>query len=115
PLDAPVPDCERQPLEIAHAAGREGGQRQGLLQLEALVADDLEGQPQPLCHLLLIAGRWRGEAEHGGTDLAEAGLEVAEALRLRGRAVGAGDVVPAGRVGATSPAPTARPRKRRAS
>src|SRR5262249_17472597 len=103
PLDAAVAEDESEPLQIAHAVDREGGERQCLLQSEALVADDLERQSQPGHQLSLVRACLRREPEHNGADLLEPRIKIAEALGLRRRAVGAGDIIPATRVGDAGP------------
>src|SRR5262245_49841680 len=86
-LDASVPDGQGQALQVRYAAGDEGRQLQGALQGELPVADELERQLQPLGQLLLVVGGLRGEAEHLRSDLAEPGMKIAKALRLRRRPV----------------------------
>src|SRR5688572_18523754 len=99
PLDTPIPDGKSKALQIGNATGGEGGEPQRPLQGEALVADQLERQAQALYQLALVDNRLGGKAIDRGPDLAEARVQVAEALRLRRGAVGAGDVVPTGRIG----------------
>ncbi len=103
PLDATVRDGEGETLQISDAAGGEGRQRERPCQRKALVAHQRERDLEPPRQLALVAHRLRRQPEHLGADLAEAGMKVAEALRLRRRAVRTGDVVPAGRVGEARP------------
>src|SRR5262245_26660699 len=103
-LDGPAFDGEGEALEVGDAAGEERRQRQCPLQPEGLIAQKRKGNLQALGHLALIGRGLRREAEDLGSHLPKAVVEIAEAFGLRRRAMGAGNVVPAGRIGQARPA-----------
>ena len=76
----PSSDGERESLQIGHAAGLEGRQRERAGQGEAFVADERKRQSEPPDQLPLIGGRLGGEPVDLAPTCAEAVVEIAEAL-----------------------------------
>src|SRR6185312_2696383 len=74
----------------------EGGEAEGLDQLEMIVTQQLEGEMQPFDGFLLILRVLRAEAEDSSPEGFQLGVVVAEGAGLGGAAAGSGDVVPAG-------------------
>src|SRR5262245_46440809 len=103
-LDGPAFDGEGEGLEVGDAAGEEGRQRQRPLQPQGLIAQKRKGNLQALGHLALIGCGLRREAEDLGSHLPKAVVKIAETFGLQRRAMGAGNVVPAGRIGQARPA-----------
>src|SRR5690242_15846509 len=96
-LDAAVADDQRDALEQGHVLDLEGGQVESAGEGQLFVAQQLEGQVQPLGGFALVGGVLSAQPVDRGAEVLQLAVVIAESAGLRGAAAGAGDLVPAPR------------------